>query len=153
MNKKESPQNASEILQHLYGFAEEDWQEIQLMPLEEIKRELAEEGIDVAKMVAEPSKMFKKIKSKELLNRASEIRKQLLARFKGQVDSLSYDSQAGRDHLINRIKEVFNIPEEKVLTYCRKFKDASEADLVSMLADLTMLENISKELDENRRDK
>jgi|GEM_PF-4414074 len=144
MSRDQSPQNASEILKDLNIFVQEDEQEIQSMPLHEIVAELKEEGIDTEKLIKEVPNLFKKIKAGEELARASEKRKELLAHLKSKISDLAKEAALTREELIAKIQGIFNLTGEQASAYCRKFEEASDADLESLLEDFMLLDSINE---------
>jgi len=144
--KNNRPQNASEILDALIEFTTPSHKEILEMSSEEIKSELEEEGINVNETVENLLNVVKQNQSRSTLLLAKKERERKLAQIRNIINSIVEKADVTKDELLSELKSRFKFDNEKFLIFYRKFEEASNEDVRSLIEDLELL-NLLVEMD------
>ena len=147
MAKKKTPKNASEILKALHEFILGPEEDVTTIPREKIQADLKAEGLNPAPLVARVREKLNKMKAEEELTRARNQRKYLLD-LRGKMPK---SPLALKEQILEHLRSLLANRPEMASAYFRKFEEANEADMRSLLEDLAMLDEMGKDdIDESR---
>ena len=140
MNRS-SPEKYSDVLESLHGLLtnSEEEEDIENLPIAEIREGLRKEGIDVDQMISDVNLMI----SKKLAGRRLEAAKEKRHRLGGLTEIKKYiDEKANVKEAILEILNGLTQSQPKLASvYFRKLEGANEADMASILEDLMILES------------
>lgn len=139
--KRSSPEKYSDVLESLHGLLtnSEEEEDIENLPIAEIREGLRKEGIDVDQMISDVNLMF----SKKLAGRRLEAAKEKRHRLGGLTEIKKYiDEKANVKEAILEILNGLTQSQPKLASvYFRKLEEANEEDMASILEDLMILES------------
>ncbi len=139
--KRSSPEKYSDVLESLHGLLtnSEEEEDIENLPIAEIREGLRKEGIDVDQMISDVNLMI----SKKLAGRRLEAAKEKRHRLGGLTEIKKYiDEKANVKEAILEILNGLTQSQPKLASvYFRKLEGANEADMASILEDLMILES------------
>lgn len=118
--------------------------EVEDEPRELMRAELKSAGIDSAAVLKTVREKITQAKSRQRLAIARERRQALL----GRVAELGATAARGRERLLERVKELLDEQfggEQKAVVLFRKFEEAKEEDLQSLLDDIILLDDSEDE--------
>lgn len=135
MTEEKNQPSAFEVLQGLFEFAYGDMDDIESMPIEEVRKCLQEEGID-------PKQLVKAIRQR--INEAIGRQKLVLARmdrkkFLEQLKNIKVPEEVG-----NVIKTLSGNNPDLAQVYMRKFQEADKKDHQRLAKDLLALDELEK---------
>ncbi len=139
--KRSSPEKYSDVLESLHGLLtnSEEEEDIENLPIAEIREGLRKEGIDVDQMISDVNLMI----SRKLAGRRLEAAKEKRHRLGGLTEIKKYiDEKANVKEAILEILNGLTQSQPKLASvYFRKLEGANEADMASILEDLMILES------------
>ncbi len=130
MSKNKSPQSSKKALEDFFDFLQGPEEDVQSLPIEDVRKELKRQNIDVSYLVTSVQKTI----AAERLKAAHQKRERIAALTAHYVAN----SSDGRG-LKARILEVLRNKPDMAVAY-RKFEEASDADLVGLLEDFDILD-------------
>jgi hypothetical protein len=130
MNKNKSPQSSKKALEDFFNFLQGPEDDVQSLPIEDVRTELKRQNIDVSSLVASVQKTI----AAERLKAAHQKRERI-ATLTAHYPINSSDGQG----LKARILELLRNKPDMAVAY-RKFEEASDADLVGLLDDFDILD-------------
>jgi len=136
MAENKIPQNATDILKLLHEFLSGSEEDVTKTPLEKLVSDLKAEGIDTTSLVKMVKERLAKAKAKEELARACEKRQQLLSKFSQKLQQVP---SLAKEQVLERVRNLMLTQPEKASAYFRKFDEANESDLQSLINDLSLL--------------
>jgi hypothetical protein len=130
MSEKDTSPNSTQILSSLYDFIEEPIVDIEALPIEEVNRRLAEQGIDTKALVSNVQKMI----AKSRIQRAREKRE--------RISSIAAKIRRGDDKasiIKYKIAQYFQSNPAMAVAH-RNFEELADEDLEGLLSDLALLD-------------
>jgi hypothetical protein len=140
MAERKAPQNAAEILKALHEFILGPEEDVSAMSREQVQAALKADGIDPAPLTRRVRDRLAKMRAAEELGRA-HIQRQQLLELRARMPSLP---AVVREHILTRLKSLSVQQPAFAHTYFRKFEEASEADIHSLLEDLILLDKMDE---------
>lgn len=138
-----TPKNASDVLRSLHEFVvgpEEDFKE---MPIEQVNEYLKSEGIDPVPLVTHVRQRIAKLKAEQELAQAREKRMNYSQKTSSHSDQISLTGL--RDMVQEMIQSLTAGNPAMASVYFRKFEEASDDDLESLLEDLSLLDEMARD--------
>lgn len=136
---RHSPEKYSDVLESLHGLLTNSEEEVEDLPIANIREDLRKEGIDVDQMTSEVTLMI----SKKLAGRRLEAAKEKRHRLGGLTEIKKYID--GKTNVKEAVLEILNgltqSQPKLASVYFRKLEEANEADMASILEDLMILES------------
>jgi hypothetical protein len=146
MPNNEEQFKASDILRELHELLQEPEQDVIAMPLKDIQAELIRRGIDTGPLLKRVKQQLAKAKADAELSVARSQREDGLQRLKSLAGKLTGTPSALRERILSTLGKL-SVGNPTVATaYFNKFEEASDADLQSLLDDLSSLD----ESDDNK---
>lgn len=141
MTNKKSPKNAAEILKALTEFVYTPDIDIDTAPIEKVKQELQENGIDADGVAEQIRANFFKEMGQAQLSTAKEKRMKQKEQFSKKNEGLGLNSSL-RETILSYINNLMATQPKMAQTYFRKLNEAGEEDLESLLEDISMLDEM-----------
>lgn len=138
-----APKKASDILRSLNEFILGEEEDVTLLPPERIQSHLKAEGIDPMPLVHQVRERIAKEKAKRELAEARERRLRYASNLQRPASGTS--SPPLREKIREMLDMLKPVNPELAAVYYRKFEEATEDDLASMLEDLSLLEQMDGE--------
>ncbi|NJD92192.1 MAG: hypothetical protein FIA91_11905 [Geobacter sp.] len=135
--------NASDILKSLHGFIVGPEEDVTSLTPDQVQQYLKSEGIDSTPLVGDVKQRIAKLMAGQELANARERRLGLVS--KTQHASVSESQPSLKDKIRVMIERLTQGNPELATVYFRKFEESSEADLETLLEDLTLLEELDDE--------
>lgn len=136
-----TPKNASDVLRSLHEFVIGPEEDVTKMPIEQVNEYLKSEGIDPVPLVTHVRQRIAKLKAEQELAQAREQRMNYAQRLSSASGKVSLTGL--RDKVQEMIQGLTTGNPELASVYFRKFEEASDDDLESLLEDLSMLEEMA----------
>jgi len=140
MSEDRTPGNATKILDALMAFAE-DPEGVASMSREEVRAELAEEGIALDAHQRILQEMMRQTRGKERLARAAEQRARLETQVRGERPHQFRSGASLLDEVRRRLGVLSERQPQLVGLYNRKLEGATDDDLRAILEDLAFLDS------------
>lgn len=137
---RHSPEKYSDVLESLHGLlTNSDEEDVENLPLAEIREDLKKEGIDVDQMISDVNLMI----SKKLAGRRLEAAKEKRHRLGGLTEiKKCIDEKTNIKESVLKILNGLTQSQPKLASvYFRKLEEANEEDMASILEDLMILES------------
>jgi hypothetical protein len=142
MGENSSPNTTSEILKALHEFLSEPEVNSLTLPLEKINQDLRPEGINTTSLIEQVREKIAKAKAKALFAQAHKRRQYFLEKLKNHVETSSRNVPLLKEQVLEYLSNLFADKPEIVMAYFRKFEEASESDIQSLLEDITLLDRL-----------
>ncbi|MDD5286788.1 MAG: hypothetical protein PHD54_13110 [Desulfuromonadaceae bacterium] len=136
-----TPKNASDVLRSLHEFIIGPEEDVTETPIEQVHEYLKSEGIDPAPLVTHVRQRILKLKAERELALAREERMNYAQRLSSHGEKVSPTGL--REKIQNMIQGLTIGNPELATVYFRKFEEASDSDLESLLEDLALLEEMA----------
>jgi hypothetical protein len=150
MSEDTAPDSATKILEALLAFSE-DPEGVASMSREEVRAELAEEGIALDAHQKRLREMMQQTRGQERLTRAAEQR----ARLEAQAASRPVSQSGSGASLVAEIRHRLGILGQRqpqaVGLYNRKLESATDDDLRAILEDLALLDSTDEAASDEER--
>ncbi len=132
-----TPEKYSDILKILHEMLLENEVDINSIPIDQVNKELAGEGIFASSIISEVKSMIAKRKVQRKLDvaRAKRSAVQQVATLRGEKNPSNI-----RERIIEIFNELGVIQPTLVSAFFRKLEDVNDDDLISILEDLELLE-------------
>jgi hypothetical protein len=138
MTKDKSPRNALEMMNVLNDFLLGPEEDTRTLPLEKVKEELRNEGVDVDSFTKRALDRVSQNLSKLELREAKEKRLRLQEKL-GQGKKILSDL---KEDFLSRLESLKNSDPGLAQAYARKLEGADEEDLLSLIQDLDDLDEL-----------
>jgi hypothetical protein len=138
-DEKQQP-DASDILRSLHESVQAPEQDISAMPLKDVQAELSRRGLDTAPLLAQIKEHLAKTRAAIELSAARTQRDQCLQKLREVQIKLSGFSTQVRQRVVSVLSDLSASNPTVAAAYFSKFENASEADLQSLLDDLSLLD-------------
>ena len=136
-----TPKNASDVLRSLHEFVVGPEEDFKKMPIEQVNEYLKSEGIDPVPLVNHVRQRIAKLKAEQELAQAREQRINYAQKLSFYGEKISLADL--RDRIQETIQSLTSGNSELASVYFRKFEEASDSDLESLLEDLSMLDEMA----------
>jgi hypothetical protein len=131
---------ASHILRALHEFVQEEEEDVATKPLSEVKAELAKRGITTSTLTARMKEEVAKARAHQELAAARTVRERSIANLKTFQAKLTSLPEKAREQATAVLSALSTKDPAMAAAYFSKFEEASDADLQSLLDDLSLLE-------------
>ncbi len=136
MPENRVPKTAIEMVEALFDFVQGPEEDVRAMPIEKVLNELKKRGLDPDPLVAFVDGQLAAARAADALRKARTARE--------RIALLIAKRPVGKDKSTDwkkKLLEILASTPTLALVY-RKFEEAPEADLESLLEDLNLLENL-----------
>ena len=141
--EENTPKSASGVLKSLHEFVIGPEEDVTKIPMEQIHGYLKSEGVDPSPLVNQVRQRIVKLKAERELAEAREKRMNYAKRLHPHGEKVSL--AVLRDRIQGMIEGLTTGNPDLAAVYFRKFEEASDGDLESLLDDLTLLEEMVEE--------
>lgn len=131
------------LLKHLHELTTQDVPG-ELLPKEQRDAVFKAAGLDPAKTAAELKSRIARLSGGRRLESARVARQQAQAAHEANAAALARADEGLRSHVERLLKKLALNQPELAAVYCRKYEQATEADIVSMKEDLLLLEQLEQ---------
>jgi formate dehydrogenase maturation protein FdhE len=140
MSDETKQPNASDILRCLHESVQLPEQDVSAMPLKDIQAELARRGLDTAPLLSQIKQRLAKARAELEISAARTQREQTLQKMRTLQAKLGEFSVQVRERAMAVLNQLSASNPTAAAAYFSKFENASEADLQSLLDDLSLLD-------------
>lgn len=130
MINDKSPQSSTEALENLYDFLQGPEVDVRTLPIEEVRKELKANHIDVAPLFSE---VQKRLAAERL--RIARAKRERIEALLARLSPAPIAGQGLKERILGLLRD-----KPQLAVEYRKFETASEADLEGLLDDLGVLE-------------
>ena len=136
----EKQPSASDMLRALHNLVQEPEEDVATKPIKEVQAELTRRGIDTALIIARAKQQIAKARADAELASARAERIRSLERLGGIQAKIGRFPAAVGEHALAILSGLSAQNPRVAAAYFSKFEQASDADLQSLLDDLSMLD-------------
>lgn len=137
-----SQYKASDVLKSLHEFIIGPEEDVAAMPMEQVNDILKSEGIDPTSLIKQVKQRIIKVKAEQELAEARQKRMDCVSKLQSHGATVT----AGvKERVRAMIENLMPGSPELATVYFRKFEEANEEDLASLLDDLEALELLKEE--------
>lgn len=138
-DEKQQP-SASDMLRALHELIQEPEEDVASKPIKEVQAELARRGIDASPLIASAKQQIAKARADAELASAHAQRARSLERLADLQAKIGRFPAAVRERALAVLVGLSAEQPKVAAAYFSKFEEASDADLQSLLDDLSMLD-------------
>lgn len=145
MAEKGNSKSAKEILKSLFDFVEGPEEDVRTIPLEKVIKDLKKEGIDPNPLIKNVRDKIASAKAEQIMSKASVERQRI-----SQLPLTPIANVLGssvKDRALSALKQLSISQPTLANAYARKLDKFTDADFISMLEDLALLDSIQDEDD------
>lgn len=141
----ESRKNYTEALQAIFDYVQPTPEEIMSMSIEEVRKELSEDGFDVSSRLEIARLRFDVFCTRKKLDSAKAKRKKIEKKYFINSKQTSLNIPNIREALMNYLSTISSDRRQLITAHFRNFENITDDDLKTLFDDLKLLEQIQNE--------